>query len=101
MRRRNNPVSIWLTDKEYTHLQNQAAIAGRKIDPFIRELIRGSELKERPSEMWVELLRHLAAIGNNINQIAKATNSGQVIGADELLQIQQMQSEIWQKVKSL
>ena len=45
-----------------------------KIEPFLRQLILGVELRPKPPDCYVALLRELSAIGNNINQIAHWTN---------------------------
>ncbi len=74
MRRRNRHVSIWMNDKEYAHLRKQAEASGLGIDPFIRKLVIGSEIKPKPSAEYAKLLRELSAIGNNINQIAYWAN---------------------------
>lgn len=48
MRKRSRHVSVWLTDQEHAHLKEQARRAGLGIDPFIRSLIEGIELRPRP-----------------------------------------------------
>lgn len=48
MRKRSRHVSVWLTDQEHAHLKEQARRAGLGIDPFIRNLIGGIELRPRP-----------------------------------------------------
>lgn len=75
MRTRNHPVSLWLTDREYQHLKQQVEITGLKIDPFIRQLIMGIDLRPRPPDTYAALLRELSAIGNNINQLAHQANA--------------------------
>lgn len=75
MRTRNHPVSLWLTDREYQHLKQQVEITGLKIDPFIRQLIMGADLRPRPPDPYAALLRELSAIGNNINQLAHQANA--------------------------
>lgn len=75
MRTRNHPVSLWLTDREYQHLKQQAEITGLKVDPFIRQLIMGVDLRPRPPDTYAALLRELSAIGNNINQLAHQANA--------------------------
>lgn len=45
-----------------------------KIEPFLRQLILGVELRPKPPDCYATLLRELSAIGNNINQIAHWTN---------------------------
>ena len=74
MRRRNRHVSVWMNDKEYAKLKRKANAAGLGLDPFIRKLVAGTEIKPKPPEEYAKLLRELSAIGNNINQIAYWSN---------------------------
>ena len=74
MSKRNKAVTVRLTEKEYKHLKKQAYNAGFKMEPFIRMLIEGCEIKPYPPEAYKGLLRELSAIGNNINQIAHVAN---------------------------
>lgn len=74
MSKRNKAVTVRLTEREYKHLKKQADHAGFKMEPFIRMLIEGCEIKPYPPEAYRGLLRELSAIGNNINQIAHVAN---------------------------
>ena len=74
MRRRNRHISVWMNDKEYSKLKKEAKAAGLGIDPFIRKLVAGVEIKPKPPEEYAKLLYELSAIGNNINQIAYWAN---------------------------
>ncbi len=74
-RTRNRHVSVWLTDAELAHLRKQAAAAGLGIDPFLRSLILGVQLRPRPPDTYAALLRELSAIGNNVNQLAHRANA--------------------------
>lgn len=69
MRKRNKHISVWMTEQEYTHLKQQAARSGLGIDPFIRNLVRGVEIRAKTPDCYNALLRELSAIGNNVNQI--------------------------------
>ena len=84
MRTRNHHISVWLDDRELGHLRKQAAVAGLGIDPFIRQLIRGVELRPKPPEEYAELLREMSAIGNNINQLAHQANARGEATQDEI-----------------
>ena len=75
MRKRNKHISVWMTEQEYTHLKQQAARSGLGIDPFIRNLVRGVEIRAKTPDCYNALLRELSAIGNNVNQIAHWANS--------------------------
>lgn len=74
-RTRNRHVSVWLTDAELAHLRKQATAAGLGIDPFLRSLILGVQLRPRPPDTYATLLRELSAIGNNINQLSVKANT--------------------------
>lgn len=75
MRKRNKHISVWMTEQEYMHLKQQAARSGLGIDPFIRNLVQGIRICEKPPEQYAGMLRELSAIGNNVNQIAHWANS--------------------------
>lgn len=99
MRRRNRHISVWLTDQEHQHLQEQAARAGLGIDPFIRTLIQGVNLRPRPPDEYAALLRELSAIGNNINQIAHTANGKKDISPSEVGEAVRLTRQAWRLVK--
>ena len=76
MKIRNRKITVRLSEKERKFLGEQADAGGMKIEPYIRELIMGNEVKSRPKEEWAEVVRQVAAVGNNINQIARSVNAG-------------------------
>lgn len=84
MRKRNRHVSVWMNEAEYLHLKKQAEIAGMKVDPFIRLLVSGVQLRPRPPDTFAALLRELAAIGNNVNQIAYWANARKSVSEAEI-----------------
>ena len=75
MRTRNRHISVWMNEQEYRHLRAQAELAGMGIDPFIRSIVSGVQLRPRPPDTYTALLRELSAIGNNVNQIAYWANA--------------------------
>lgn len=75
MRTRNHHISIWLTEHELKHLKKQSQASGLGMDPFIRHLIMGVQLRPRPPDTYAALLRELNAIGNNVNQLAFQANA--------------------------
>ena len=84
MRKRSRHVSVWMNEQEYRHLRKQAEAAGLGIDPFIRTLVAGVQLRPRPPDAYAALLRELSAIGNNVNQIAHNTNAKKSAEAAEV-----------------
>ena len=61
MRRRNRHVSVWMNEQEYQHLKAQAKKAGLGIDPFIRNLVAGVQLRPRPPDEVAALVRGAGA----------------------------------------
>lgn len=84
MRKRSRHVSVWMNEAEYLHLKKQAEIAGMKVDPFIRLLVSGVQLRPRPPDTLPALLRELSAIGNNANQIAYWANARKSVSEAEI-----------------
>ena len=101
MKIRNRKITVRLSEKERKFLGEQADAGGMKIEPYIRELIMGNEVKSRPKEEWAEVVRQVAAVGNNINQIARNTNMGMEVTVDILKEVLEMQKQIWERVKNL
>ena len=63
-------------------------------------MILGVQMQPRPKEEWAELLRQTSGIANNINQITKSANSGEPVTEETLRLIADMQTQIWDKLKS-
>ena len=90
-----------LNEQEYAHLKQLSETAGLKMEPLIRKLILGRDVKPRPPENLAALLRQVSAMGNNINQIAKVANSSKFIRSEDIEEIKKMQSELWKVVKNM
>ena len=90
-----------LNEQEHAHLKRLSETTGLKMEPLIRQLILGRDVKPRPPENLAELLRQISAVGNNINQIAKVANSSNFIRSEDIEAIQKMQDELWQAIKEL
>ena len=90
-----------LNEQEYAHLKRLSEITGLKMEPLVRQLILGRDVKPRPPENLAALLRQMSAMGNNINQIAKVANSSKFIRSEDMEAIQKMQDELWQAIKEL
>ncbi len=101
MRKRGKAVLVRLNEQEYVHLKRQSEITGLKMEPLVRQLILGRDVKLRPPENLAALLRQMSAIGNNINQIAKVANSAHFVRKEEIEAIQKMQDKLWQAIKEL
>lgn len=101
MRKRGKAVLVRLNEQEYVHLKRQSEITGLKMEPLVRQLILGRDVKLRPPENLAALLRQMSAMGNNINQIAKVANSAHFVRSEDMEAIQKMQDKLWQAIKEL
>ena len=70
----------------------------------MRLLVRGYEPKERPDERFYEVMRQLSSIGNNVNQMARATNVAELDPDSagnrtaELNKVQKELNQLWQQL---
>lgn len=95
--KRNNvkQITIRLTADEYAHVKQLSKSSGLKMEPAIRALVMGVNLRPRPPDEYAEIRRQLAAIGNNINQIARAVNARGFATKEEIAVITAAQEMIW------
>ena len=94
-------VSLRLDSTEHAHLKQLSIDTGLKMEPVIRRLIVGAELRPRPPDELAELLRQLSGMAVNINQIAKVANASGFVRMDEIAHIKMMQGMLWQMMKAL
>lgn len=99
MRDRQHFVGAWLGDKELAHLREQCAVTGLSVSAFVRKAIAGVQLRPRPPGEYGALLRELAAIGNNINQIAYWANARKSIHEPEIVEAAVLANQAWRLVK--
>lgn len=71
------------------------AISGFPMEVYLRTLIAGEKMRSRPPNEYAEIRRQLAAIGNNINQIARAVNARGFASGEDIAAITAAQEKIW------
>ena len=74
MRKRNVQILFRLTEEEAEHLNEIVRKSGRSKEAFLREMVRGYQLCEKPDPEFYKMMRELSAIGNRINQLAVKAN---------------------------
>ena len=67
---------IELTPEEHETLCAKAKASRLTKREFIVRLVKGEEIKARPSQEIKDLRKEVHQIGNNINQIARSVNAG-------------------------
>ena len=75
MRKKNIKKQIWIDAREDELLKKKSKQAGLSEAEFIRSLIKGYRIKEQPTEEIKFFQREIYGIANNINQIARISNS--------------------------
>ena len=71
------------------------AISGFPTEVYLRALIAGEKMRPRPPNEYAEIRRQLAAIGNNINQLARTVNARGFANRDDIAAITEAQETIW------
>ena len=94
-------VSLRLDSTEYAYLKQLSTDTGLKMEPVIRRLIVGAELRPRPPCELTKLLHQMSGMAANINQIAKVTNASGFVRMEDIEQIKTMQEMLWQAIKEL
>ena len=72
---------------------------GLKMEPVLRKLVMGVQLRPRPPDTYAALLRELSAIGNNVNQLAHQANARGEATQEEIAEAAQLVKQIWRQVK--
>ena len=72
------------------------AISGFPMEVYLRTLIAGEKMRPRPPNEYAEIRRQLAAIGNNINQLAVKANALGFVDAPQL----KKEAERWHKFQA-
>jgi hypothetical protein len=100
MRKRNIRIQVRLNDIEYEKLLDDIAVSKTNISDYIRKLILGKEIKEKPDREFYKIMKQLSKIGVNLNQIAHKANSTNVIDKDYYNQEAKEWHELSRQIKS-
>lgn len=92
-------ITLRLNAEEYAHLRKQAEAAGLKMEPLLRQMILGVDLRPRPPDEYAALLRELSAIGNNVNQLAHQANARGEAARAEIDEAACLVKQAWRLVK--
>ena len=103
---RDKHIQIRLTADEVAQIKIRAGDLGSST--FLRQLALGQKIeppKPKPTTIIhsvdPELIRNVAWIGNNINQIAKHLNSGNKLDNDVLMALVELQATLDTEIKRI
>ena len=76
--KRSERITSYVTPEEYDTIRIKCKLAGMSVSDFLRSLALGKEISTQANPEELKKIRaELGKIGSNINQIAKAVNSGE------------------------
>ena len=99
MRKRNHVVPIRLNAKELRFLNEQVQTSGLSREEYIRTLIMGKKVKARPCGHHSDLLRKVAGLCNNANQLAHVANATGKADHTSIQEMLRISKEVWSIVK--
>ena len=99
MRKRNHVIPVRLNAKELRYLEEQVKKSGLAREEYLRTLIMGGEVHAKPCEHHADLLRKIAGLCNNANQLAHVANASGTASPENLREMLRISRETWQLVK--
>ncbi len=99
MRKRNHVIPVRLNAKELRLLDEQVKRSGLSREEFLRSLIVGAEVRAKPCEHHADLLRKVAGLCNNANQLAHVANAAGRAETESVREMLRISKEVWQIVK--
>ena len=77
MRNRNIKINVYLNELEKEIYDEKVKKSGLNHSDFFRYIILGYKLKEKPDEIFYEILYQLRGMATNLNQMARVYNRNQ------------------------
>lgn len=70
MLKRQKQVTVRFTEEEYHQLKNKCDAAGMKMEPFLRALVSGCTIRERPPDSYKALYSWSCVRRNTISGVS-------------------------------
>lgn len=99
MRKRNHVIPVHLNAKELRYLDEQVKKSGFSREEYLRSMIMGAEVRAKPCEHHVDLLRKIAGLCNNANQLARTANTSGMAEPERVEEMLRVAKETWKTVK--
>lgn len=80
-------------------MNRQVAASSLNREEYLRTLIAGKEIHPRPCTHHADLLRKVAGLCNNANQLAHRANSTGTAGQGSVDEMTWLTQEVWREVK--
>ena len=99
MRKRDHVIPLRLSSRELRRLQQQCDASGLPREEYLRSLIAGAEVRPKPCTHHADLLRKVAGLCNNANQLAHRANSTGVAGQESVNKLTALTEAVYRIVK--
>ena len=99
MRKRNHVIPLHLNRRELEYLEAQVMLSGQPREEYLRTLILGAQLRARPCTHHADLLRKVAGLCNNANQLARVANTYGEADAASVEEMTRIAREVWKEVR--
>lgn len=99
MRKRNHVIPLHLNRRELEYLEAQVTLSGQPREEYLRTLIMGAQLRARPCTHHADLLRKVAGLCNNANQLARVANTYGEADAASVEEMTRISREVWKEVR--
>lgn len=81
-------INLKLTESDFNKIREKAEKLGMKATQYVREMVLKGSVKSRFTLEELDLMRKLAGIANNLNQVTKKVNqAGYLMEAIEIMKI--------------
>ena len=80
-------------------MNRQVAAGSLNREEYLRSLILGKEICLRPCTHHAELVRKVAGLCNNANQLAHRANSTGMAGQQSVDEMTHIAKEVWREIK--
>lgn len=74
-RKRQHKIEVRLNDEEYFKLENTISKMETNRSEYLRKLIVGTRIKEKPPDEFYKYMKEFSLMGSNLNQIAERINT--------------------------
>lgn len=101
MRKRGHVIPVRLNAKELRYLDSQVAASGLPREEYLRTLIMGAEVRAKPCMHHADLLRKVAGLCNNANQLAHVANATGQAGQESVEEMLRISRAVWREVKEM
>ena len=92
-------IPLRLNKKELAYLEKQVAMSRMPREEYLRALVMGGEVRARPCTHHADLLRKVAGLCNNANQLAHVANASGMASEQSIQEMLRLTKETWHLVK--